>query len=226
VSRPDEALVVGHFPGYAPVMHRPDILHRMKQTGCDSGGLSEAYSIAGIVLHSDPDYRVRVGRSTVDTRAVRSPRGDAGDTPVIVREDRRLVASKTMRVTAPGMPRKFAPERWLTVVTYEHPLGFVTHVNVHPSPVFCGPLAWRRNMIAAVRAVRSARAVGNHVVLTGDLQTKRVVRGMLADAGLSAWNSGVDWLAWSKGLQLVSTRAFRVEDLDHPWLVGVFAAAS
>jgi hypothetical protein len=224
VSRPDEALIVGHFPGYAPVMHRPDILHRMKQTGCDSGGISEGYRIAGRVLHGDPDYRVRVGRSDVDTRACPSPMGDAGDTPIIVRREHPLLWSSADRITKPGLPRKFAPERWLTVATYRHPQGIVTHVNVHPSPVFCSLLAWRRNMKAALRAV-AARTAGNHVVLTGDLQTKRV-RGMLTDAGLSAWNNGVDWIAWSEGLQLVSTRVIQVPDLDHPWLVGTFAARS
>jgi hypothetical protein len=111
-------------------------------------------------------------------------------------------------------------------VSCEASEGLVTHVNVHPSPVFCGIVAWRRNMNAALRAVRSARAAGNHVVLTGDLQTKRVVRGMLVDAGLSTWNNGVDWIAWSSSLQLVSTRVIRVPDLDHPWIVGVFAARS
>jgi hypothetical protein len=49
---------------------------------------------------------------------------------------------------------------------------------------------------------------------------------MLTSAGLSAWNNGVDWIAWSPSLQLVSTRVIRVPDLDHAWIVGTFAARS
>ena len=227
MSRPDESLVVGHFPGYAPVMHRPDILHRMKATRCDSGGISEGYRIAGRVLHNDPDYRTRVGRSSVDTRMVPSPMGDAGDTVISVRDDHRILARKAERITHPGPLRflKWTPERWGTVVTYDHPQGPVTHINIHPSPVFAGPRKWRKVIDWALRKIRAAKAAGNIVVLTGDLQTKARIRGLLGEQGLSSWNNGVDWIAWH-GVQLVGVRTVRVDGLDHPWLCGTFAAVS
>ena len=221
---PRGTIVVLHAPGYAPVMSRPDIVVRAEATGADSIGWSEAYSIAGQVLHNRPGYQVRVGRSSVNTRLVRSPMGDAGDTPISVREGHRIVSARRTRITAPGLPRKFAPERWLTVATYESPAGLVTHINVHPSPRFCVPFQWRKVMAAALKAARSARAAGNHVVLTGDLQTKRGVRALLAGAGMESWNAHVDWLGWSRSLRLVSAKQVDVEGLDHPWLLGTFVA--
>jgi hypothetical protein len=207
-------------------MHRPDIVHRAESTGADSIGWSEANRIAGRVLHNRPDYRAFCGKSDVDTRLVPSPMGDAGDVVISVRDDHRILAKKAERITHPGPLRflKWTPERWGTVVTYDHPQGPVTHINIHPNPVFTGPLKWRKVMAWGIRRVHAAKAAGNHVVLTGDLQTK-AVRSMLTGAGLEVWNVGVDWLAWSDGLQLVSTREIRVDDLDHPWLLGTFAAA-
>jgi hypothetical protein len=228
MSRPDEALIVLHAPGYGPIMHRPDIVHRAESTGADSIGWSEANRIAGRVLHNRPDYRAFCGKSDVDTRRIPNPMGDAGDTVISVRDDHRILAKKAERITHPGPLRflKWTPERWGTVVTYDHPQGPVTHINIHPSPVFTGHRKWRKVIDWALRKIRSARAAGNHVVLTGDLQTKRLIRGILAEVGLSSWNVGVDWLAWSNGLQLVSTREIRVDGLDHPWLCGVFASRS
>jgi hypothetical protein len=228
VSRPDEALVVLHAPGYAPVMVRPDIVKRAESTGADSIGWSEAMSIAGRVLHNRPDYRAFCGKSAVDTRRVHSPMGDAGDVVISVRDDHRILAKKAERITHPGPLRfaKWTPERWGTVVTYDHPQGPVTHINIHPNPIFTGPVKWRKVIDWALRKIRAAKAAGNHVVLTGDLQTKRRIRAIFAEVGMSSWNRHVDWLMWSDGLQLVSTREILVDGLDHPWLCGVFAARS
>lgn len=221
--RAGDQLVVLHAPGYGPIMHRPDIIHRAEATGADSIGWSEANRIAGQVLHNRPDYRAFCGRSTVDTRRIPNPMGDAGDTVISVRDGHRILAKKAERITHPGPLRflKWTPERWGTVVTYDHPQGAVTHINIHPSPVFAGPLKWRKVMDWGMKKVRSGRAAGNHVVLTGDLQTK-AVRPMLTGAGLSVWNNGVDWIAWSADLQLVGVRTIQVDGLDHPWLCGTF----
>lgn len=213
-----DVLTVLHAPGYAPAMDEV-IIARIEELAPDSAGISEAYRIAGRPLHNRRDYRARVGRSDRDTRAVVSPMGDAGDTPILVRGDLDIVRHRAFKVTNPNAAlwRKFAPERWLNVVSYEWAGRTVTHINVHPSPYFAGPRKWLKVMRAAVREVHAAKARGELVVLTGDLQTGRAT-ALLREAGLTVWAVGVDFIA-TFGFRRAGVQVVNVPRLDHPWML-------
>ena len=221
-----DTFTVLHAPGHAPDMDA-SIIERAESTGADVIAFSEAYKIAGQELHGRPDYRVKVGRSNVSTRLVRSPMGDAGDNPILTATAtlERIQYRRPWRVTHPGPTKwmKFTPERWLNVERVQWGYVTVTVIAAHPSPFFAGPFKWRRVMSAAIREVHAAKARGDAVVLVGDLQTRRAT-ALLREAGLEVFASGIDYLAWS-GFKRFSTQVFRVEPLDHPWILARFVVA-
>jgi hypothetical protein len=197
-------------------------VRQAERLGADSAALSEAYKVADLPS-ALPAYDVVATRSDVDTRAVRSRLGDAGDNPVMVRRRHAITRRHAERITAPGEPRKYAPERWVYSVTYRlHGDGHkVTHVSVHPSPLFCGRRAWLKVMRAGLAEVRRAKRLRHYVILTGDLQTSgRLARGLLRLAGLVVHAHGIDYLCHNKALTLVGDlQVLQVDGFDHPWLV-------
>lgn len=217
-----KVLRILHAPGHAPDVSLASVLDA-ERTGADSIGYSEAYRIAGSTLAGSRDYQVVRGMSRTNTRAVRSPRGDAGDNPIAVRDDHHIADRRAYRVTRPGFPRKFAPERWVTVAVFEwRDAGeWVTHINIHPSPRFVGLSKWHRVMAAGLREVRKAKAQGRLVVLTGDLQTG-AARRMLERAGLKVWQVGVDYIAYDQRFTRHidgDSRTFKPAGMDHPWML-------
>ncbi|CAA9242867.1 MAG: hypothetical protein AVDCRST_MAG83-1736 [uncultured Arthrobacter sp.] len=211
-------LIILHAPGYAPRFDL-DTIETAEGTGADSIGWSEAYRMAD-ELARRPDYLIRMGNTRTHTRVVPSPRGDAGDNPISFRKGRQTRLVRAVRATGPGEPRKYAPERWVYAVTYRWSGEWVTHVHAHPSPLFVGRGPWLRVMHATLREVRQAKRRGEHVVLTGDLQTrKRFLKVMLRAAGLRIWNEHVDYLCHTRGLKFAGREVLKVEGIDHPWLL-------
>ena len=212
-----DTLRVLHAPGYAPRFTEAT-LAEAEATGADSIGYTEAYRAAN---HLDSaGYVGVVGHSAVDTRAVRSPQGDAGDNPLAVKRAHKITRRVAKRITRPGKPAKFAPERYLYSVTYGWNGHHVTHVDAHPSPLFCGRLRWLRVIRAALAEVRRAKRLGHLVVLTGDLQTRgRLVRGMLRAAGLTVWCEHVDFVCHNRALRIVARDTIEVDGFDHPWML-------
>jgi hypothetical protein len=217
----DDTLRVAHCPGYAPRYLMRQV-RQAERLGADSWATSEAYRVAPR-LDTRPGYAAVLGTSTTDTRMVSSPQGDAGDNPVMVRRRHPITRQHAEQVTPPGEPRKYAPERWVYSVTYRlHGDGHkVTHVSVHPSPLFCGRLSWLKVMRAALAEVRRAKRLRHYVILTGDLQTSgRLARGLLRLAGLVVHAHGIDYLCHNKALTMVGDlQVLQVDGFDHPWLV-------
>lgn len=212
-------LRVAHCPGYAPAW-RMHLIRKAEHLDADSLALSEAYKVAGS-LSGRPTYAGVVWHSHTDTRAVSSPMGDAGDTPLLVHRHNRITHEWTALASAPGKPEKFAPERWVSEVTYEWHRQAVTHVTVHPVPLFCGRLVWVRTMRMALRRVRRANRLGHLVVLTGDLQTaSKSLARLLRLAGLVVHREGIDYLCHNRRLTLVGDlEVVQQPQFDHPWLV-------
>jgi hypothetical protein len=222
---PTASLAILHAPCYGPKVSRTT-QRTAEGTRADSIGYSEFYKQAGN-LGVDSKYRDVVGHSNVNTRLVDSPRGDAGDNPISVRGDHHLRSAKVFKVTSPGTPLKFAPERWLVVARYEWGGEVVCHVNVHPSPVFTSLVKWRRVMRAAAGEVRKAKARGDLVVLTGDLQT-RAAQVWLRRLGLRVWRVGIDYVAYDPRLQRrdAGSRTWTPDGMDHVWMLAEFRLAS
>lgn len=218
-------LSILHAPGYAPRIDLGAVRFACSTTA-DSIGFTEAYRVIPI-LRRRVSYRCRVGKSPTDTRAVDSPRGDAGDVPILIRRRHRLVDWHAEAVTDPGQPRKWAPERWLTEATYLHTIGEVTHLVAHPNPRFVDGGLWDAYMARLEsRLVRAAR-LGRHLILTGDLQFGRL--GPYFDRlDLDYWRLGIDYVAHSPHLRLVE-RAHLTDpsqvgvENPHPWMLARFA---
>jgi hypothetical protein len=212
-----------HAPGYAPAVSLATV-KAAEATGADSVGFSELYRVAwaGVDLFQSDRLRAWCGFSEVDTRAVDSPRGDAGDNPVAVRRRHKITGRAAYRVNRPGEPEKFAPERWITRVDYTWAGLVVTHVNAHPSPLFVGRWKWRKVMRAVRREVRRAQQLGHLVIVTGDLQSTTLPAPIFSNLGLDTWRVGVDWIAYDRRLRLVERVQPTPPLMDHPWLLATF----
>lgn len=211
-------LLILHAPGYAPEFD-VEAIRIAEKTGADSIGWSEAYREAD-ELAERPEYRTVMGSSRTDTRLVKSPRGDAGDNPISVRKGRRIRRTRARRLTPPGEPQKYAPERWGYSVTYQWDGETFTHIHLHPSPLFVGKGQWVRVMAWGIAEAGRAMRRGEHFALTGDLQTRRAFcKTMLRAAGMRVWNEHVDYVCVSRSLRFVSQRVIHVEGFDHPWML-------
>lgn len=215
-----DLLKILHAPGHAPDF-TDAIVAEAESTDADSLGYSEAYRLADDLMNR-PHYVGVCGHSSTDTRAVRSPRGDAGDNPVCVNKRHPLIGSRCWKVDSPGTPRKFAPERWVVKAVYRWAGHRVAHISVHPSPVFVGALKWRRVMREALREARACLALGYLVILSGDLQT-RFCSKLLRDSGLEVGRSGVDYIAHSPELVRVRLKTWRPKGMDHDWMLCTYA---
>lgn len=224
MSRP---LSILHAPTYGPTFDLGAIRFACS-VDADSIGFTEAYRMTA-ALRRRIGYRCRVGKSLVDTRAINSPRGDAGDVPILVRRRLPLIEWHAERVTPPGFPQKFAPERWITEVVYEHAIGDVEHINAHPDPAFVDGHLWERYMDRLVSRITRAADRGRHVIVTGDLQSGRAAR-YLDRANLDYWRVGIDYIAHSPHLRIVERsplvdRSQVGQESPHPWLLARFVCS-
>lgn len=221
----DRTLRILHAPCYAPKVHLGAIF-TAERTKADSIGYSELYRVAHLVGHHPTRYQGVVGHSDVDTRFVDSPRGDAGDNPIAVRGDHRILGANIVKLTKPGRPLKYAPERWGKAVRYRWTDEVVCHIDVHPSPKFTSLAKWARVMRWAAKQVRDAQARGELVVLTGDLQTRRTATLLLRRLGLKVWRERIDFIAHDPRLQKqASSHVIQVPTSDHPWMLAEFKLA-
>jgi hypothetical protein len=214
---PDELKVLV-APGHAPDMW-PMLLTQMTAGRPDAIFTSEFYRLANDHV---PGYRVIVGGSHTNTRAVHSPRGDAGDNPILLDARHTVTRQRAEKVDSPAPATrehgKFAPERWGYSVDIDYARG-VCLISVHPSPLFVGRAKWLTVMRWARGEVRRAQRMGLAVILAGDLQTAgRLVPWMLRGFGMKTWRVGVCWLAWSGLREVPGSRVTKQpKGMDHEW---------
>lgn len=220
-------LSILHAPAHGPSLDLGAIRFACSQ-GADSIGFTEGYRMIP-ALRRRVSYRCRVGRSQTDTRKIASPRGDAGDVPILIRRRLSLVEWSAERVTPPARPLKYGPERWLTTAVYEHDFGFVEHLNSHPDPRFVDDGEPWQVYLDRLEA-RIARAIrrGHHVIVTGDLQAVSGPLRMFDRVDLDVWRVGIDYVAHSPHLRRVeSSRLVDPSQVaqrrPHPWLLARFA---
>lgn len=222
------ALSILHAPCHGPSLDLGAIRFACS-VGADSIGFTEGYRQIR-ALRRRVSYRCRVGKSSIDTRLGPSPRGDAGDVPILVRRRHPLVEWSAVPVTPPGEPRKIAPERWLTRVVYDHPFGLVEHINAHPDPMVVRDGGSHARYLERLEAM-SVRAIrrGHHLIVTGDLQARGgIVWNMFGYLDLDTWRVGIDWVGYSPHLRLVErTRLVDPSQVGvehpHPWMLARFA---
>jgi hypothetical protein len=226
-TRPD--LVLLHAACHGPSLTWRRIRQACRRYGADSIGWTEAYR-RNRFMRTRLRFRMVVGKSTTDRR-----RG-AKDNPILVRRRHKIVASGAIKGCDASTPRKIAPERWISWAAYEHPLGRILHVALHPNAMVAG--AWdtdraakyREQMQALVALIESKKAklAIAHVAVTGDLNYRLSdpahrdsPRWVFEQLGMSYRAEGLDWIAWSSELQVTQWRVIppRENGQDHPWLL-------
>lgn len=217
---PHAQLKIAHTPGHAPDVTM-DTVRVAELLGADSYSPSEWYRVADKV-RDRPKYEGIVGFSKTNTRAVVSPRGDAGDNPVCIKKQHEILHRVSRVVDKPGTPAKFAPERSLKRGDYRWNQLVVSHTSIHPSPTFVGIEKWRHVMEEMVKEVEDAQADGHLVVVTGDLQSPILPAPYFKRLGLKTWSTGVDWIAYDRRLGLLGQVTQHVAGMDHPWMTATF----
>ncbi len=205
-----------HAPGYGPRANK-STLRRIKNTRVDSAGTSEAYRIAHLFGYVDGYTGISFHSPTSTRRVQPSLSGDAGDNPMLVRDDHLLLSSRVSKLTDPGQPRRLTPERWGYQVRYEWDDKIVCHINLHMSVRWLHPWRWKQEWKWARSEVLSARRHGEYVVVTGDLNTRSAGK-QLRELGLKVWRIGVDYLAFDERLFRGNSRSWTPPNTDHPWM--------
>lgn len=206
----------------------------------DSIGWTEAYRRIP-ALRRRLRYRTRVGNPRGVANA--SIRG-AHDVPIQIRRRwrnrRRLVDWYAFKACDPSTPIKIAPDRWITGAIYDHPVGRVEHIALHPNAAVQGvdrEVDRVRKFAAQMRRLEStivhAQQRGHVVIVTGDLNWGHPQPSdppfapwrVFERCDLDVWRVGLDWIAYAPHLRIVERQTFgpAVTGSDHPWLFVRFA---
>lgn len=205
-------------PGHAPDMW-PSVLPTMTQGHPDFVFPSEFYRLAETPVNG---YKTIVAHSATDSRAVHSPRGDAGDNPILV-DKKHTIIRKTGQALTPYRPHsvangKYGPERWGYTVDIKWAHG-LRLISLHPQPWGVSRVDWVKAMHWARLQVADAQQNGLSVIMAGDLQTAgRAVPFMLRGLKMSTFRVGICWLAWSRLTEVPGRRhSVHVSGMDHEW---------
>lgn len=226
---PVRQLTILHAACHGPSLTAARIRQACHRYGVDSIGWTEAYNRTWF-MRTRLRFRMVVGKSPTDTR-----RG-AKDNPILVRRWHKILDRGAIKACDASTPEKIAPERWITWAAYDHEIGRVLHVALHPNAAVVN--AWgsdraakyRQEMHALIRLVEAKKAqLGiDHVVVTGDLNYHRAdparrlsPRWVFKQLGMSYRSDGLDWIAWSSELHVAHWRVIPTSEngQDHPWLL-------
>ena len=230
-------LTIAHGNVYAPnARRRPRrVKTALRALGADSIGLNEGHTLVPRAAGMR-GYRLHHPQYGLDRRG-------ALDTPILVRRTLEPLGAFGFRASraAPAYER-VAPDRWINVALYRHPVGKVAHVCIHP---VAGPkvLIGKDPQHPLVRRYASlTTALGTTLTMLDDLSYLLIVTGdvqvpqhapvrpwsvypVLDAAGLSVTSEGIDLIAYDKRLTLTGRRIVppAVTGSDHPWIVATLA---
>lgn len=191
----------------------------------DSAGIQEGQGLL-------PALPVRGMRELYDEFSPDQRRG-AKDTLILTSRQLPSLGTMTLRASKPAAPAKWAPERWITVSCYQHGIGPVAHVNVHPNAVVMGRARtvgrvreYARHTWAMNRVIRFYQREGFFVVVTGDMNWRRSKVAPWSPyrvfrlRGLRVAAHGIDAIAYDKRLRPFG-KGLRAHDIpggDHKGL--------
>lgn len=203
------------------------------KSGPDSAGINEGYRIIPL-LKLRRRYRVFHGEGG------REPRGFL-DTPILTRRELPSLGTMALRISERAAPLKLAPDRWVTVSCFDHPVGQVAHVNLHPNAAVMGRQEevprvreYAESMDTLDRLLGFLEEEGFLCVVTGDLNFRPEPRArraphspyeVFARHKLTFRNEGLDVIAWPRQLRAARARVLTKDRTgsDHPgllvWLV-------
>lgn len=222
-----------HAPLHGVTATADDLAEALKRKGVVSVAFSEAYpDRVSAYLRKRPFWRTTTGGPRKDARG----RAVERDVTILVRRYRKHLSGGVRKASNASEPFKIAPERFLawTVDNVQgKPLATIAlHPHASVKDAWGSPRAaeYRKAMRALVRLVRELRALYGadlDIVVLGDLNYPDIADGrtwaprqVFKRLGLSFVNEGVDWVAYSKGLALVSKQIIsrKANGQDHPWV--------
>lgn len=195
----------------------------------DTIGINEGYRIIPL-LRARRGYRVFYGEGG------REPRGYK-DTPILTRKTLPSLGTMALRVSERAAPLKLAPDRWVTVSCFEHPVGPVAHVNLHPNAAVQGRdedvgrvREYAESMATLDRLLGFLSGEGFLPVVTGDVNYRPEPRArraphspyeVFARHRLTFRNKGLDVVAWPRELRLARAEVLTRDRTgsDHPGLL-------
>lgn len=152
-------------------------------------------------------------------------------------------AALTIWASEEVQPERIAPDRNIIASAFGHDVGKTAVIGIHPNAVTVGlseDVARVRETAELVktlgRTVRYFQGEGFHVVIAGDGNWReggdspgwRDIAEMCHDLNLSYSFHGLEFVAWSDGLELADVQIFskdRVQS-DHPGALYDFVASS
>lgn len=199
-------------------------IDRMLAREPDSFGVGEAMRSMSILAGR---LRYRLHRATGRT----SQRRGVADTPILTHKRYMPLGTLAMQISKMVEPTRIAPERWVVVSLFEHPLGKVAHVNIHPNAQVQNKTTARPHVDQYARSVTTLRRLLRFllrceylVVLTGDLNYRvNKVQDpwspylMFDELGMKYRATGIDAVAWSPNLRVVDWKTVPREETgsDH-----------
>lgn len=202
----------------------------------DTIGINEARRIMDL-LALRRRYRLIVGEGG------RDPRG-FHDTPILTRRSLVSLGSAAFQISEQVKPVRIAPDRWVTVSCFGHPVGPVAHLNLHPNAAVQGRdealprvREYAESMASLDRLLTFLDAEGFLCVVTGDVNYRPEPGRKRWDSSpyevfarhrLTHQNEGVDVVAWPRTLRLGRSVVLDKDRTgsDHPGLVVWLTAAA
>lgn len=227
-----EPLTILHAPCHGPSLDVRAIKFATS-LGADSIGWTEAYRRVP-ALRRRVRYRTRVGNPNGVPRA--TIRG-AHDVPIMVHRRRRLLDWYAVKACDPSTPIKIAPDRWITGVIYDHPIGTIEHIALHPNAGVEGLTRevdrvdkYARTMERLASLGTRALNSGHHLIVSGDLNYRAghvapwTPDAVFSELDLDTWRVGIDWIAYSPHLRLRTQDEHGPTETrsDHPWMFARF----
>lgn len=202
-----------HRIGAANIHNNPAALRFMLDQGCHTLALSEAEKLQRM-------YRGLTRYRAFNTPTSGQERRTHAENPVLWK--RRIDGKRTRVLGVTGRwasnattPARIAPDRYITSVSIEGPIGAVATVSIHPNFVGKGQLpaprireyhSWSQSLAALLTYLE---AENDHVIVAGDANTFpfRETPGwddaydILEMRGYEYRRSGLDVIAFSPGLR-------------------------
>jgi len=225
-TEPKPSLVIGT----ANLHNNATGIDVMVAAGCDSIGFSEA-NLVTAELEAVDKYRLLYGRGYADGERI------AREVPILTKWKYPTLAQQTIQASEPVEPLRIAPGRVITVSGFDHPIGRVAHIALHPNAAVSGLTVdvprvreYDESMHTLDRTIRYYRAEGFLTIVTGDLNFRRDGESpewldpyeVFAKHGLVVQSHRIDAIAHPAELELaVPLTVISADDMgsDHPALI-------
>ncbi|MGD9694000.1 MAG: hypothetical protein AB7V20_14320 [Phycisphaerales bacterium] len=228
-------LTIGHGNVYVANRTPLKALRTIRSIQADSWGVNEGMNLMRLLPRLS-GYRVTVG----DLGPTRNDKRGTWDTPILTKKKLSPLGSVTIQASETVQPERIAPERWITGSLFQHAVGPVAHLNVHPNAAIRGHgtnvarvREYAEFMATLNRLTRWLQAEDFAVVITGVMATPdydvtwyRLFRLRKMDHA----DQGLDVVAWDRRkLELVRKRVIPAGSrtgADHPWIITELKAAA